>query len=105
MDHLFADFNCSPNELNRTGWQRLLGGQVVCTSEATVSTGNVLDYAIVSKDLDGILRLEVCHEVAWRPHYGIVRLFDREALAANIPALTRVSLQLLTGPRPDWNVF
>ena len=102
---MFADFNCSPDELNRTGWPRLIGGQVVCTSEATISTGNVLDYAVVSKDLEGILRLEVCHEVAWKPHYGVIGLFDREALAAKIPTLTQVSPQLLAGPRPGWNSF
>ena len=102
---MFADFNCSPEGLIQLGWPRFLCGQVVCTREATISTGSVLDYAIVSKDLEGILSLEVCHEVPWKPHYGIIGHLEREALVRKIPTLTQVSLQLHAGPRPDWGSF
>ncbi|CAK8991484.1 unnamed protein product, partial [Durusdinium trenchii] len=69
---VMGDFNCEPEELLETTWLRRIKGNILATPDATISSGSVLDYAILSHSLWGRMELEVQHDVPWGPHYGLL---------------------------------
>ena len=102
---LVADFNCDPAEFMATGWPRIVGGQIVHTSEPTIATGSIIDYAVVSNTLTGTLNIQPEIKVPWKPHYGLTLTFNMQALVAQIPTLRQVTVPLQPGPRPPWHSF
>ena len=103
---LLADFNADPDEVAASGYLQLVKGKLVYPQQATISSGAVLDYAVCSFELEGVLALEVVTEVPFKPHFGL-NLRLRGDLAVK-PVLTLDSperIPILPGPRLPWHTF
>ena len=101
---VMGDFNCEPEELLETTWLRRIKGNILATPDATISSGSVLDYAILSHSLWGRMELEVQHDVPWGPHYGLLGTLhlDGPLLQPCEMLEDRPPLDLCSGPRLPW---
>ncbi|CAE7580166.1 unnamed protein product, partial [Symbiodinium sp. KB8] len=68
---LAGDWNCSWEDLQQSSFPRLVRAGVVVPEEATATQGSVLDYALCSRELVGLLVATVTWDVPFRPHAGI----------------------------------
>ena len=77
---------------------------MVVTNSATISTGNELDYLVVS--MHGAVETAVEHAVPWAPHYGISAVVKMNSRQWNLPVLTRfMRFPRCLGPRLPWASF
>ena len=73
---LTADFQCTPAQLEATGWLRLVKGKVVAPKMATC-LGRIIDYFVVAEDLGGAtVEAIAIGDALCKPHRP-VRLFIR----------------------------
>ena len=73
---LAADFNFSPDALRRSGWLRLVDGQIHAPDEPTCNS-NVYDYFVVDRRLQqSVIGVAVVNDTGAGPHYA-VRLWMR----------------------------
>ena len=71
---LVADFNKTPEEIRALGWLSLFQGRIqtppvdfTCTS----GSSRLIDYALVSHELQGLVKIKTS-TVPWKPHTGII---------------------------------
>ena len=71
---LGADFNCTPQQLEETGWLKLVGGVIVAPKMATCK-GRTIDFFVVAKSVAGsVVGVKVVGDALFKPHCP-VRLF------------------------------
>ena len=101
-----GDWKCEPGELVETTWPRRIKGHILCPQQATLATGNKLDYAVHSKELRGCITAQVQHDVPWGPHYGILFTWTTGGSQAHIQVLEdKIPLTQCLGPRLPWSHF
>ena len=101
-----GDWNCEPGELVETTWLRRIKGHILCPHQATLATGNKLDYAVLSKELRGCITAQVQHDGPWGPHYGILFTWHTGATQEHIQVLQNtIPLTQCLGPRLPWQYF
>ena len=73
--HLFvyADFNCTPEDLIESGWPDKLHMQVLAPQGPTTKSSNIMiDFALVHFDLFALFSaFGIDNMVPWGPHYGL----------------------------------
>ena len=71
---VYADFNCTPEELIETDWHRKLNLQfLVPQGPTTKRSDRKIDFALLHPDLFPIFSaFGFDHEVPWGPHYGLL---------------------------------
>ena len=67
-----GDWNFPSQELEDTSLPSTLQGKVVAPEEATISTGNCLDFALASRRVAPLLQCSVNWSVPFRPHAAVV---------------------------------
>ena len=65
---LAGDWNCSWEDLQQSSFPRLVQAGVIVPDEATTTQGSILDYALCSRELEGLLAATVTWDVPFRPH-------------------------------------
>ena len=100
---LGADFNCTPEQLQATGWLKLVGGKIVAPILATNGT-RTIDFFVVSLNLvDAVAGIVVVEDALCKPH-SPVRLYLRaEARTMTVRCLKNVETlgaNLPFGPLP-----
>ena len=71
---LAADFNCTPQQLQETGWLELVNGTIVA-GEATTCMGRVIDYFVVANELAPFVEgVRTVNDALCNPHKP-VRLY------------------------------
>ena len=70
---VFADWNCTPNELESTGWLDLVGGECFVPQGLTIScrvgARRLIDYCVILKGTRSIFRLGLSIS-PWKAHAG-----------------------------------
>ena len=81
-----ADWNCSPQEVEESGWPAQLGAEVLCPSnvEATCimgeqDKGTMIDFVLVSRSLRPLLKVTALSDVPWSPYVGLHLAIQRAA--------------------------
>ena len=84
----------------------MIQGDVLATREATITTGNIIDYFVVSKALGPAVGLPTVITGAWRPHFGLILPIYHRPRELMITKLCRQpKLPLAMGPDLPWHVF
>ena len=95
-----ADWNRHPERLKEHWFLEAVKGEMVLTGEATISTGNQLDYLVVSKHLHGWVGTAVDMEVPRSPHYGIQICLRQGLRQFEFPVMNRFKvIPACLGPR------
>ena len=103
---VMADWNQRPERLKEHWILEAVKGEMVLTGEATISTGNELDYLVVSKHLHGWVGTVVDMEVPWSPHYGIQICLRQRLRQFEFLVMNRFKvIPPCLGPRLPWRCF
>ena len=83
---VYADFNCTPEELIETDWHRKLNLQILAPQGPTTKRSDrKIDFALVHPDLFPIFSaFGFDHEVPWGPHYGLLIEVDDAPLLVTV---------------------
>jgi len=82
-----GDWNFPAQELEGTSLPSTFRGCVLTTGEATISSGNCLDYALVSRKVASLLSAAVSWDVPFRPHAAVEYVFHSGGGQVPLPQL------------------
>ena len=98
---LAADFNCTEEQLNKTGWLKLVGG-VSFSPQRSTCKGRTIDFFVVSRDLAGaVVATSVIDDALFSPHLPArlyIRANPRALTVRTLKATTTVGAVLPHGP-------
>lgn len=103
---IMGDFNITPGEFMATIMRAVTQAQMVATGEETCSTGNELDWALVSNQLSPDIMVQTCWEVLFKPHAQLNFKLAVEAEAMVVQQITRFNPAPKFGrPAKEWAQF
>ena len=101
-----GDWNEDARDMQNTTIPDAMRGRVVAPDGPTISTGAVLDYTIVHRNLEAHVAVDVVWEVPWKPHAAIKVAVNKEVSEIPVPQLVQFpKFQNLPGPRLPWESF
>ena len=104
-----GDFNCSPEQLGKTGWLKLVQGRILSPRFSTCGS-RVLDFFVVSEGLAGAaVGVSVVEDALCSGGHGShkpVRLFlranPRQMKVRTLKTCTTIEAKLPYGPERRW---
>ena len=99
-----GDFNITPGEFMATTMSTVMQVQVLATGEETCTSGNELDWALVTNQISADLHLQVSWEVPFRPHAQLLFHLDGTLEPIAVNQLTRYNpAPHLTAVKQEWS--
>ena len=84
---IVGDWNFPAQELEDTTLPDIFRGSVLTTGEATITSGNCLDYALVSRKAASLLTTSVSWDVPFKPHAAVEYVFHSSGGQVPLPQL------------------
>ena len=87
---LYADFNCTPEDVVESGWLSMLFAQLLIPQGPTSKQSNrIIDFCIVSTSIFPLFSaIRLVFKVPWGPHYGM--LLDIAATPLAVKCLKQI---------------
>ena len=87
---LYADFNCTPEDVTESSWLRLLHAQIILPSGPTSKQSDrIIDFILCSAFIFPLFTaIRLVHKVPWGPHYGM--LLSMAATPLSVTCLKQV---------------
>ena len=100
---LGGDWNCTPEQLEKTGWLRLVKGKV-CAPKLTTCMERTIDFFVISENLTAAVHDTVVVNGALSHPHKPVRLYlraePRQAVVRQLQSFGKFEAKMPYGPEP-----
>ena len=99
-----ADFNCTPLQLEESGWPNRLKLEMLVPAEPTLQNSEkIIQFALVSPCLFPVCSaIAVDHDVPWFPHYGLIVNFAAKPMLIKATVLCKPKQLPMADFQTNW---